>query len=271
MRLKHPGGIDEAIKTVNEVQGRLMTTLAASGQARKSTFLSWCDDWATAQLGNNFHDSETIFGDISESYNRLALAPEMSESQLNGLLNREFGQWNERLASVLADLWKMREFLTRPGRLVVLDTSALMEGVFFTEFPWHELDPSLRADAVRLIVLSLVVEELDDLKRPHRHARQKARARQVLTALWDLHRNKPAEPAALPAATDVTIEVVPDSGRHQRMPNNDGEIIDQAVGLGELTGRPVILAAGDYTQLYRAASAGLTAVLMPLPATVPAA
>jgi hypothetical protein len=49
------------------------------------------------------------------------------------------------------------------------------------------------------------------------------------------------------------------------MPNNDGEIIDQAVGLKELTGQPVILAACDYTQLYRAAPAGLTAVLVPRP------
>jgi hypothetical protein len=44
----------------------------------------------------------------------------------------------------------------------------------------------------------------------------------------------------------VTIEALLDGGWHQRMPNNDGEIIDQAVGLKELTGRPVILAACDY-------------------------
>jgi hypothetical protein len=49
------------------------------------------------------------------------------------------------------------------------------------------------------------------------------------------------------------------------MPNNDGEIIDQAVGLKEQTGQEMILAAGDYTQLYRAAPAGLNAVLMPRP------
>jgi hypothetical protein len=63
----------------------------------------------------------------------------------------------------------------------------------------------------------------------------------------------------------VTIEVLLDGGWHQRMPNNDGEIIDQAVGLKEQTGQEMILASGDYTQLYRAAPAGLTAVLMPRP------
>ena len=40
------------------------------------------------------------------------------------------------------------------------------------------------------------------------------------------------------------------------MPNNDGEIIDQALSAREITGRPVILAACNYTQLYRAAPTG---------------
>jgi hypothetical protein len=52
------------------------------------------------------------------------------------------------------------------------------------------------------------------------------------------------------------------------MPNNDGEIISQARGMTDLTRHPVILAAGDYATLSRAAPAGLTAVLMPRPGEV---
>lgn len=165
---------------------------------------------------------------------------------------------------VLAELAQQQAFLRHPGRLVVLDTSALMEGVFFTEFDWHSLDLTLQHETVRLIVLSVVTEELDELKR-RPGVRQRARARRVLTELWNLHRSLPTEPAPLPQHSDVTIEVVLDDGWHQRMPNNDGEIIDQAVALCELAGQPVILTAGDYTQLYRAAPVGLTAVLMPRP------
>jgi hypothetical protein len=95
-----------------------------------------------------------------------------------------------------------------------------MEGVFFTDFDWHLLDPSLRGDGVRLVVPSLVVEELDDLKR-HRDG-QKAQARRVLTALWDLHRTAPAEPAALPGRTDVTLEMLLDGSWHRRMPSTYG-------------------------------------------------
>jgi hypothetical protein len=72
-----------------------------------------------------------------------------------------------------------------------------MEGVFFTDFDWHLLDPSLIGDAVRLVVPSLVVEELDDLKRD-RDGRKKAKARRVLTALWDLH---PTAPRSRPACS----------------------------------------------------------------------
>jgi rRNA-processing protein FCF1 len=192
------------------------------------------------------------------------MAPEMSERQLNGLLHREWQEWDARLDRLLTGLEALRAFLQRPGRLVVLDTSALMEGVFFTEFDWHKLDASLAGGPVRLIVPSLVTEELDELKR-HRDGRVKAKARRVLTGLWELHRTKPSAPALLPGRAEVTIEVLLDTGWHHRMPNNDGEIIDQALGLRELTGAPVILAAADYTMLYRAAPAGLSAFLMPRP------
>ncbi|MGH3196593.1 MAG: hypothetical protein ACRDOH_25810 [Streptosporangiaceae bacterium] len=57
----------------------------------------------------------------------------------------------------------------------------------------------------------------------------------------------------------------PEGDWHARRPNNDGEIIDQALAVQELTGDHVILAACDHTQLYRAGLAGLTAVLMTRP------
>ena len=43
---------------------------------------------------------------------------------------------------------------------------------------------------------------------------------------------------ALPDRADVTIEVLLDDGWHRRMPNNDGEIIDEALSAREITGRP---------------------------------
>lgn len=200
---------------------------------------------------------------MAESYHRVVQTPLLTERQLNGLLDREGKAWAARLDGLIAELEREKPFLARPGHLVVLDTSALMEGVFFTSFDWHDLDPVVKEGPIRLIIPSLVIEELDELKR--RDARQKARARKVLRTLWELHRLQPVEPAPLPDWPEVSVEVLLDGGWHQRQPNNDGEIIDQAVAIHELTGRPVLLAAGDYAMLYRAAPRGVTAALMPRP------
>jgi hypothetical protein len=201
MRLRSPGGAGKALETVRLVRQELGNASVQGNSAgeRKDAFLTWCDNWASPQLGNHFPATEELFGEIAESYNRLAMLPPMSERQLNGLLHRECRAWDARLERLEAELTELMRFLARPGRLVVLDTSALMEGVFFTEFDWHTLDLSLRHSAVRLVLPSLVTEELDDLKR-HRDGRQRALARRVLTALWDLHRAAPAAPAALPGS-----------------------------------------------------------------------
>lgn len=265
MRLRVPG-VGRAIETTRRVQMELQNAQVTGSSAaqRQDAFLTWCDSWGRPQLGNHFLRTEDIFSELDSSYDRIAFAPQMTERMLNGLLNREFKAWDARLDSLLTDLEALRVFLARPGQLMVLDTSALMEGPLFTRFSWHDLDGIAPGSSIRLIVPAVVLEELDDLKR-HRDGRQKTKARQVLAALWDLHKPKPAEPAPLPEQPDVTIEVLLDDDWHQRRPNNDGEIIDQAVMVGELTAEPTMLVSGDYTQLYRAASAKLQAVLMPRP------
>jgi hypothetical protein len=61
----------------------------------------------------------------------------------------------------------------------------------------------------------------------------------------------------------VAVEVLLDDTHHQRLPDNDAEIIDRAVHVGELTGRNVTVFAGDYGMLYRAAAESLGITLMP--------
>lgn len=265
MRLRTPD-VAKAIQTTGLVQMELQNAQVHGNSAaeRQNSFLTWCDNWARPQLGNHFLRTESIFNELDVNYDRIAFAPRMTERMLNGLLNREFKAWDAQLQSVLAELEVLQVFLGRPGRLMALDTSAFMEGPLFTTFRWHGLRDVPADSAIRLVVPALVIEELDDLKR-HRDNRQKAKARQVLTTLWDLHRPSPTEPTPLPDQPDVTIEVLLDGDWHQRRPNNDGEIIDQVVMVSELTAQSVTLVSGDYTQLYRAAAAGLQAILMPRP------
>ena len=178
------------------------------------------------------------------------------------MLNRDWQTFDRHLERLGEELESCRTFLFRPGRIVVLDTSALMEGVVFTTYDWHTLDDDLAAGGIRLIVPILVIEELDGLKRT-RDRQQKADAKEVLRAMWALHGTAPTTPAALPQAADVTIEVHLDGDRHKRRDNNDGEIIDQALAIQELTRQPVIFATCDYNQRYRAAAPGITTALVP--------
>jgi PIN domain-containing protein len=263
MRLKNPGGVEAAIAAVRQVRGELTNTNGGNSAAdRKDRFLRWCNNWATPQLGNHFPDTEGIFTAIEETFRRLALAPPMSEFELNTMLARDWQAWDRRLEHLASELESLRSFTARPGRITVLDTSALMEGVPFTEYDWHALRSDLAAGPIRLVVPILVIEELDGLKRT-RDRQQKADAKQVLRAMWALHGTAPTVPAALPHAPDVTIEVYLDGDWHKRRDNNDGEIIDQALSLQELTGQQIILATCDYNQGYRASAPGIATALMP--------
>lgn len=144
IRLKNPGGVEAAITTVSQVRGQLGNASSGNSAAdRKDRFLRWCDNWATPQLGNHFPESEEIFTAIEETFRRLALAPPMSEYELNTMLARDWRTWDRRLEWLCAELESLRGFTARPGRITVLDTSALMEGALFTEYDWHALHSDL--------------------------------------------------------------------------------------------------------------------------------
>ena len=53
--------------------------------------------------------------------------------------------------------------------------------------------------------------------------------------------------------------VLLDGDWHQRRPNDDAEIIDQAMQVHELTGTATLLASCDYRQPYRTAAVSLPA------------
>jgi hypothetical protein len=46
-----------------------------SASDRKDAFLTWCDNWATPQLGNHFPPSEALFAEVAESYHCVAQTP----------------------------------------------------------------------------------------------------------------------------------------------------------------------------------------------------
>jgi PIN domain-containing protein len=266
MRLRDPGTIDAAITTVQDLR-RYLNNAWSRANDRMGTmsrpaypFVHWCEAYARPRLKNLFESSEGLLEELDASYIRIKANEE--QPGVDAMVSREFASWDRRLDEVIDELDKQKRLMLRPGYPVVLDTSALMEGAPFATFDWHGLDPSLAAVPVRLVVPILVIEELDDLLHD-RNADRRRKARAATRSLLDIHKTRPTEPAGLPGQSRITIEVLLDGDRHQRHPNNDAEIIEQALMLRDLTGKNVLLAACDLRMVYRAGAAHLPAVLVP--------
>lgn len=263
MRLRNSVSIDAAITSVQSLRNYLDSTRNASHSfGPEDPFLTWCDDQARPQLQTFLVPTEELPDELEVSYNRINLAPKANLRRLNAMLSREYLSWHRRLGEVVDELNEQKKLASRPGTPVVLDTSALMEGEPLVSFDWHSLDSSLATGPVRLVVPILVVEELDDLLHDRDGARKK-KARDASRALRELHKARPTEPAPLPNQQDVTVEVLLDGDWHRRRPNNDTEIIDQALSLRDQIAKPVLLGACDLPMMYRAAAAGLPSVLVP--------
>ncbi|MFF1820586.1 PIN domain-containing protein [Kribbella sp. NPDC058245] len=146
-----------------------------------------------------------------------------------------------------------------PGRLVVADTSVYMDHE--QKFEDLEVDKILGADGdlVHLLVPVAVIDELDNLKR----GKDRWRPGHTLAVL-DRVLEKPTEIATMrEAANDVgklTVEIVFDPQDHSRLPIMDEEIIDRALAVQEVAGRPVTLITYDTSQSTRARARGLTTI-----------
>jgi hypothetical protein len=224
----------------------------------RDRWLRWWSE-ADAQLQNLFAD-----GDVAASLyvSQTKVRDVNLEMMPYGILNHEIDVWIDRFTEMVDELVALTPFIERPGLIVVPDTSAFVEGVYFTELNWQELANIDPRKQVRLVVPVLVVEELDELKRGRDHARD--RARSVLRRLWELNSDG-KQAAVIPGSRPVTVEVLADDSWHVRRPVNDNEIIERALYTSEITGRDVILAAGDFSMLYQASSAGLKTALVDRP------
>lgn len=271
MRLRHPGTIDAAITMVQSLSRYLENARHGNpAHGPGDQFLTWCEDQARPQLESLFAPGEELLDELEVSYSRINNAvsnsPVSGIRRLNAMLSREYRDWSERLGQVLVDLDRQKQLMMWPGRPVVLDTSVLMEAEPFATLDWHGVHPVLSGIPIRLVVPILVIEELDDLLHD-RNAERRQKARAATRALRELHKTKPTEPAVLteqpPGQQPVTIEVLMDGDWHQRRPNNDAEIIDQALMLQDLIGRPVLLTTCDLHMMYRAGAENQTSVVMP--------
>jgi len=121
-----------------------------------------------------------------------------------------------------------------------------------------------------VLVPLLVVDELDGLKR---HSETKTRARGALKMLDEVFtRVSQSNTMGVLRQADgtlglgpITMELLFDPPDHERLPDNDAEIVDRALAVKALAGRPVTMVTYDKNMAFRARYAGLQAVSPPYP------
>jgi PIN domain len=250
--------MDHALETLRrlEIDGGNCESAHSEFRRAQKAYLDWVDD-ADGQLRSLFVDPEPADGLVSRTYWEIQRLSDATPGAWQ-VLRRELKAQSERLQAMQRRLTDQKDFAERPGELVVVDTSALVQGEWFEHFNWPaELD---LGPLVRLVVPIVVIEELDDLKDRERRQRVRDRARRVLRRFRELGLAR--EPAQI--RDKVTIEIFVDDDWQRRMPNNDGEIIEQAKLLEALTGRPVRLVCVDAAMEVRGCRRGLTVTAMPM-------
>ncbi|MBU2662648.1 hypothetical protein KOI35_03935 [Actinoplanes bogorensis] len=193
------------------------------------------------------------------------------------LMTQELDDRAVVLKAAYEDLKAEFERWTTPARLLVFDTVVYMEHPQkLEELDFWGLTGEINR-GIHLVVPIAVIDELDNLKN-RGHEAKKWRAAYSLAVLDRVISGKKKNVAGavyghvLRAATrstgdgpalergPVTIDLLLDPPDHVRLPNTDDEIVDRAVNVQALAGKPVTLVSYDTGMIMRARNAGLDVI-----------
>jgi hypothetical protein len=182
---------------------------------------------------------------------------------LNGLEDHEVNQQRQALQEVIKDLDDyIRRWTANPDFFVV-DTSVYIQHDDKLEnLDFAEVLDGWQDHTVIVIVPSIVLDELEGLKDrgPDKWRRWRARYSLAVLARIFSGSNRPGvlrEPAADGTRGAVVMELLFDPPRHERLTNNDDEIIDRALGARGLAGTAITFLTFDTNQAEKARRAGL--------------
>lgn len=255
----------------------------SAGADQLGEFLAWLDQQLTNLPGRySGHAHDLLNGYLTvidnacrvlrghlhpDDLERLLLTPRyrllagggMPASQFYGNITVEI---DDRRAAIQQLTGAISAALVRWGtsRLVVVDTSAFYNSpAEFASWDIRSAIPDLTAGhTLHLIIPMVVADELDRLKdSKDRHQRWRARH-----TLRDLHAILGRGiTAPLTEGTDrVSVEILVDPLGHQRLPDNDDEILDRALLVQCLASRPVSVLTSDYGMLWRATALNLNPI-----------
>lgn len=132
----------------------------------------------------------------------------------------------------------------RRGLVIVPDTNVFLHhDEYFDTLPWKTLVQGGISAGVHLVIPMLIVEELDRAKTKAKNITvndrnleaQRTRARLTLRKLDEIFSGDPIPAQPLVVGTpDLSIELLFDDLQHERLTDNDAEIIDRARALQDL-------------------------------------
>lgn len=211
----------------------------------RDQYLAWVEQ-AETQLRSRFSPDvwRELFTDRYWHIQRL----DESSARPFPVVSNEAGYQADRLDTMATQLeeFHRRFSVGADCAFVIPDTNVLLHYRRFDEIMWPEI---VDEAAVRLVVPLVVIDELDDLS--FRSSPISDRARSVLRSLRR-HRSGvgPGEPSEL--RPGVSMQILIDPPEHERLANNDAELLDRIEYLNEVTGRNSILVTADYGLQLRA-------------------
>lgn len=195
---------------------------------------------------------------------------------INRLVSFELDRLLEHLELVKASVERQEVFWAQTSALFLLDTNYwTAEHRDFEMLDFCSV-VGTEAEQMTVVVPFVVVDELDDLKTTggggrggeKERTKTRTRARAALRFI-ESHVGAPGCPSSVqnPSAHGaLTVAVVGDEPGHQRLPNNDDEIVARAETITRLVGRPVTLVGYDQTGFrLRARAAGLPSTTPTIP------
>ncbi len=242
---------------------------------RVDAYLRWAN-YAARQLRNQITQDDISRLVLSPVYFALVSLGREPSPFVGDLVDRELELRGSDLEAAAEELrrisaeWPAAAFL-------VADTSVFMQHPEKLEDLDFRTLLSVREEPVHLLVPILLIDELDNLKRSRdvrwRASYTLAVFESCVPAPGQVGRLRKADFSALDVggipSGEVTVEVVLDPPRHVRLPVNDDEIIDRAVALHVLAGRPLTFATYDTGQAMRARATPLTVRKLQLSAKEP--
>ena len=200
---------------------------------------------------------------------KLGSASGDTQEVLSAMVDHELHQRTESLQEAIKDLRAQIRRWPPNASYIVADTSVYIEH----DDKLEALDFATLLDGrpdkpIVLIVPVIILDELDGLKNRGPDPWRKWRAGYTIGVFERVFARIGSSGIlreAGPARGAISVDVLFDPSRHQRLLINDDEIIDRTLAAQGLAGKPVTLLTFDTSQAVRARQARLTVVKLSKP------